>query len=207
MTNVTDHDLLPVDSEEARSSPAHGIRVGCAGWVIPREAGGFFTSEGQHLERYACVLNCCEINFTLYRSHKEAIWTPWRQSVPPEFRFSVKMPRALTHEGALNCNSEVLLSFLREIAALGEKLGGRLDSITSQSRVVPGAHQRFPVDASRQLFGGRRLRTAPQQLVWGRRPHPFHCRTALIGSATPFCAALMPARCPSLVSVQYGLTS
>jgi uncharacterized protein YecE (DUF72 family) len=126
MANVTEHDPLTVESAESRPSPERPIRVGCAGWAIPREAARCFDSEGHQLERYARVLNCCEINSTFYRPHKEATWARWRQLVPDGFLFSVKMPRAITHEGALNCNPEALLSFLRQVGTLNEKLGAVL---------------------------------------------------------------------------------
>ena len=121
MANVID-DPLTVESEKSPPSPEHTIRVGCAGWSIPQESVGFFSPEGHHLQRYARVLNCCEINSSFYRSHKEATWARWRQFVPPEFRFSVKMPREITHEGALNCSPETLLSFLQQISTLKEKV-------------------------------------------------------------------------------------
>ena len=44
-------------------------------------------------------------------------------SVPGEFRFSVKAPMTITHEAKLNCSSEVLSAFLEQINYLGEKLG------------------------------------------------------------------------------------
>ena len=165
MANATDHDRLSVESAEARSSRKCPIRVGCAGWGIPREAAGCFSSEGLHLERYARVLNCCEINSTFYRSHKEATWVRWRQLVPPEFRFSVKMPRAITHEGALNCDSDAVSSFFRQIGALSEKAGRCPDLITTRSRVRTSARQSVSGDASRELLRGHRLGTPPQHLV------------------------------------------
>lgn len=123
MANIRDDDPLTVESAESRPSPEQTIRVGCAGWSVPQGTAGCFGPEGHHLERYSRVLNCCEINSTFYRSHKEATWARWCQSAPPEFRFSVKMPRAITHEGALNCRPEILLSFLQQISTLKEKLG------------------------------------------------------------------------------------
>lgn len=38
------------------------IRVGTAGWNVPKEHAAGFPVEGSHLERYAQVFNAVEIN-------------------------------------------------------------------------------------------------------------------------------------------------
>ena len=43
--------------------------------------------------------------------------------MPADFRFSVKAPKAITHEARLNCGSEVFSAFLEQINSLHEKLG------------------------------------------------------------------------------------
>jgi uncharacterized protein YecE (DUF72 family) len=99
------------------------IRVGSAGWSIPRQAADHFVSGGNHLERYSQEFNACEINSSFYRPHKKETWERWARSVPAEFRFSVKAPRIITHEAKLNCSAEVLSAFLEQINILREKLG------------------------------------------------------------------------------------
>ena len=98
-------------------------RVGCAGWTIPKLAGPLFDTQGTHLERYSKVFNCSEINSSFYRSHKPETWERWAASVPDEFRFSVKVPKAITHDAKLNCTPAALSNFLGEIGFLREKLG------------------------------------------------------------------------------------
>jgi uncharacterized protein YecE (DUF72 family) len=99
------------------------VRIGCAGWNIPREVASDFPSEGSHLLRYSQVFNCVEINSSFYREHKLSTWERWRETVPSYFRFSVKAPRAITHDAKLQCGAEALAGFLRQVAGLGEKLG------------------------------------------------------------------------------------
>jgi uncharacterized protein YecE (DUF72 family) len=98
-------------------------RIGCAGWTIPGVAASLFATEGTHLQRYSRVFNCSEINSSFYRSHKRETWERWAESVPDEFRFSVKLPKAITHEARLKCTAEALSNFFGEIACLREKLG------------------------------------------------------------------------------------
>jgi uncharacterized protein YecE (DUF72 family) len=99
------------------------VRIGTAGWSVPRESAGDFPGEGTHLVRYSRGLNCAEINSSFYRPHKQSTWERWRDSVPAGFRFSVKAPRAITHDAALKCPPEVLLAFLKQVGALEAKLG------------------------------------------------------------------------------------
>lgn len=104
-------------------SRARLVRIGCAGWNIPRNLAGEFASDGSHLIRYSRVLNCVEINSSFYREHKLSTWERWRDSVPDNFQFSVKAPRAITHDAKLKCSDESLSKFLQQVAMLGEKLG------------------------------------------------------------------------------------
>lgn len=97
--------------------------VGCAGWSLASKDAPSFPGEGTHLERYAQVFTCVEINSSFYRSHQEKTYLRWADSVPEAFRFSVKMPRTITHELRLQKCEIPMRAFLKEVAALGEKLG------------------------------------------------------------------------------------
>ncbi len=102
------------------------IRIGTAGWNIPRASAIHFSSEGSHLERYSRILNASEINSSFYRPHKKDTWERWAASVPDGFRFSVKAPRAITHDAGLKCCPEGLTDFLDQVHFLQEKLGAIL---------------------------------------------------------------------------------
>jgi uncharacterized protein YecE (DUF72 family) len=103
--------------------PRQPVRIGCAGWAIPKEATSRFGAEGTHLQRYAQSLNCAEINSSFYRPHRNETWEKWARSVPADFRFSVKVPRTITHEVRLDCGPELLSPFLQQISFLRDKLG------------------------------------------------------------------------------------
>jgi uncharacterized protein YecE (DUF72 family) len=120
---MTEPCVSDVSIKESRNLSRQPVRVGCAGWSIPRLAAAHFASGGSHLERYSQAFNSCEINSSFYRPHKKETWERWARSVPAEFRFSVKAPKAITHEARLNCSSEVLSAFLEQINCLHEKLG------------------------------------------------------------------------------------
>ena len=94
-----------------------------AGWTLPREQQPRFPAEGTHLQRYAAVLPAAEINTTFYRSHRASTWARWAESVPEGFRFSAKLPRAITHTARLVGAEGALDAFLAEVSALGSRLG------------------------------------------------------------------------------------
>ena len=99
------------------------LHVGIAGWSIRKEQSQLFAADGTHLQRYASRFNAVEINSSFYQSHKRDTYERWSTSVPAAFRFSVKMPKWLTHEACLEDSGEPLTQFLGEIAGLGRKLG------------------------------------------------------------------------------------
>ena len=102
------------------------IYIGTAGWSIPRASSEKVTGDGSHLERYARVLPCAEINTSFQRSHRFAVYEKWANQTPPSFRFSVKLPRAITHDGELRHARIPVSRFLSQVAGLGNKLGALL---------------------------------------------------------------------------------
>lgn len=99
------------------------ILIGCAGWSLSSAVAAEFPGEGSHLERYASVLPAVEINSSFYRPHRPATYARWRDSVPDDFRFSVKMPRTISHELRLRDTETLLDDFLAQAGNLEEKLG------------------------------------------------------------------------------------
>lgn len=102
---------------------AERIRIGTAGWCIPRASTHRFEGEGTHLQRYARLLRCAEINSSFHRPHAVATYAKWAASTPPGFQFAVKLPRAITHDQKLRRARLSLQRFLDESAGLGKKRG------------------------------------------------------------------------------------
>ena len=73
--------------------------------------------------RYAQRFSGVEINSTFYRSHRASTYARWRDSVPEEFRFAVKIPKAISHEKRLKDVDREVSAFLLETAELGERRG------------------------------------------------------------------------------------
>jgi uncharacterized protein YecE (DUF72 family) len=98
------------------------IRIGTAGWNVPSAYLDKVPSGGSHLERYARRLNAVEINSSFYRPHRRTTYQRWAHSVPEGFRFSVKVPKTITHEAGLVDCGALLDAFLDDAAGLGDKL-------------------------------------------------------------------------------------
>ena len=100
-----------------------GVYIGCAGWNLARSDIANTPAEGSQLERYASIFRAVEINSSFHRSHRRATYERWGSIVPESFRFSVKLPRTITHEKRLAECDEMLKKFLGEVLGLGPRLG------------------------------------------------------------------------------------
>jgi uncharacterized protein YecE (DUF72 family) len=108
---------------EVNTSTSPAFRIGTAGWSIPKSCTAAFGGAGTYLQRYARVLPAVEIDTSFYRPHKPATYARWAASVPPGFRFAVKLPREITHVRRLAGIEEPLGRFLEEAQVLGGALG------------------------------------------------------------------------------------
>ena len=130
-------------------------RIGTAGWSIPRGVADRFPASGSVLERYARVFDSVEVNSTFYRPHRAATLERWVSAVPANFRFSVKVPRTISHEAGLADCDQLVRSFLDQIGAFGEALGPILlqlpPSLAFNSRTAGRVCEQLAGDGQRLL--------------------------------------------------------
>ncbi|CDX38217.1 conserved hypothetical protein [Mesorhizobium sp. SOD10] len=100
--------------------------IGTAGWTIPAAHRSSVPATGSQLQRYASRLPVVEINSSFYKPHQRETYERWARSVPDHFRFSVKIPKAATHERRLEDCQDILDAFIGEVRGLGEKLSALL---------------------------------------------------------------------------------
>lgn len=137
--------------------------IGTAGWSVPPRYAASFPKTGSHLERYGDRLNAAEINSSFYRSHQRKTYIRWADSVPPQFRFSVKLPRAITHEHRLKNCSGLIARFLEEVGGLGNKLDVVLAQLPPSLTYDDKSAQEF----FRRLRSGRtRIACEPRHASW-----------------------------------------
>ncbi|WP_372362224.1 DUF72 domain-containing protein [Xanthomonas sp. NCPPB 1325] len=99
------------------------VRCGCAGWSIPAADRAAFGEGASVLQRYATRFAAVEINSSFYRPHRASTYARWADSVPEDFRFSVKLPRSISHDARLHAAGPLLDAFLAQAGALGTRLG------------------------------------------------------------------------------------
>lgn len=140
------------------------LRIGTAAWALPRDVRDSFPPGASNLERYAQRFNATEINSSFYRPHRRATYERWAESVPADFRFAVKLPKAITHDARLADCEAPLAHFADEIAGLGAKRGPVLVQLPPSFAFDPALAETFfaQLDA---IVGGP-IAFEPRHLSW-----------------------------------------
>lgn len=160
---VSDQLVLRTQDSSASETLAT-VRIGTAGWSIPKEHAAAFPIAGSHLERYGALLNAVEINTSFYRPHRPATYERWAASVPENFRFAVKVPKAITHERRLEDASDLMDRFLSEVGGLGPKLGLLLVQLPPSLGFQPDIADRFLSGLRSRIDGG--IVCEPRHASW-----------------------------------------
>lgn len=140
------------------------VYVGCAGWSVTRDAAKHFPSGESHLARYAGRLSAVEINTSFYRPHQPATYRRWAETVPADFRFSVKIPKWITHDRRLQVEPGEVQTFLDEVSALENRLQSLLVQLPPSLR--------FDHDLANRFFTALREQSSaaivcePRHLSW-----------------------------------------
>ena len=134
--------LFPDDpaSTPAGLSPPCRVKVGCAGWSLPLPMWPEFPADGTHLQRYAARFNAVEINSSFYRPHQTATYARWAASVPDYFRFSVKLPKTITHQQRLADCTGLLDDFLPRAERGFHQISPQLDSWSRSPMALQLSH-------------------------------------------------------------------
>ncbi len=119
------------------------MRIGLAGWSNPPAHKALRRASQTHLEYYAECFSCVEINSSFHRPHKRATYAAWRVATPAQFKFSVKMPRTITHDSGLVHTKVELMQFYTAIDALLPKLGAVLMQLPPSLEFDPRSVRAF----------------------------------------------------------------
>ena len=152
------------ESRARRIDPEIPIRIGCAGWTIPAAHRATFPPDGTHLEHYSGVFSSVEINSSFYRPHRRQTYARWAESVGPDFAFSVKVPREITHEYCLADCGALVEEFLQQVSGLGDKLGALLVQLPASFAFDPGTARQFFREFRRGYSGA--LVCEPRSATW-----------------------------------------
>ena len=138
--------------------------IGTAGWSVPRQDQEHFPGDGTHLQRYARVFSCVEINSTFHRRHLPGTFARWAASVPGDFRFSLKMPRTITHDAGLVGTRDLVEDFLADITPLGDRADCLLVQLPPRLEFAP-ARARAYFSHLRERFP-RSIAVEPRHASW-----------------------------------------
>jgi uncharacterized protein YecE (DUF72 family) len=138
--------------------------IGTAGWSIPKQEADKFGDGASALARYATRFCGVEINTTFYRSHRPDTYRRWASAVPANFRFSLKAPRAITHEMGLVGAEDTFLGFVDEVSCLESKAGPILLQLPPKLEFIASVAERFLGAARAGWAGG--LLIEPRHISW-----------------------------------------
>jgi uncharacterized protein YecE (DUF72 family) len=154
------------------------IYIGTAGWSIPRASAHLCPTEGTHLQRYARVFPCAEINSSFHRPHAVSTYAKWAASTPGAFRFAVKVPRLITHDLKLLGARAPFKQFLAESDGLGDQRGPLLVQLPPSFAFEPHIAARFFAVVRAHYDGS--VVCEPRHPTWfAARPHAVMQRYAV----------------------------
>jgi uncharacterized protein YecE (DUF72 family) len=123
------------------------IRIGISGWTYAPWRGSFFPKglkQAEELGYASRRINSIEINGTFYSLQRPKSYAAWHAQTPPDFIFSVKAPRFITHILRLQDAGTALANFLASgVLRLNEKLGPLLWQLPPSFTYDPGRLEAF----------------------------------------------------------------
>ncbi len=113
------------------------IFIGTSGWHYNDWVGAFYPADvvGYHeltyheLTYHARFFNTVENNSSFYRIASEQTYKTWDKMTPPDYKFSIKLNKQITHLSKLEVSSEVrerIRYILDTTQVLGRKIGALL---------------------------------------------------------------------------------
>ncbi|WBV60801.1 DUF72 domain-containing protein [Chryseobacterium camelliae] len=106
------------------------LYIGCSGFYNNDWKGSLYPEGAKSkdfLSLYSQKFNCVEINSTFYRKPTAKTLLKWADETPDNFKFFIKIPKAISHEKLLKDSKEDISKFCHHIQDhLKEKLSGFL---------------------------------------------------------------------------------
>jgi uncharacterized protein YecE (DUF72 family) len=102
------------------------LYIGCPIWSFKGWVGNFYpkgTKAAEFLHEYARRLTTIEGNTTFYAVPAQKTIENWVEQTPQTFRFCLKVPKAISHNGKLMDYMDRALEFVQVMKPLGPRLG------------------------------------------------------------------------------------
>jgi uncharacterized protein YecE (DUF72 family) len=101
------------------------VRVGCSGFNYPHWKKTFYPEDlpqNKWLQYYCKVFSTVELNVTFYRLPQPEAFDRWYKNTPPDFSFSIKGSRFITHVKRLRESRDPVIKYFRNALRLKKKL-------------------------------------------------------------------------------------
>lgn len=138
--------------------------IGTAGWSLPKNFQTEVESRMSHLTQYSKMFNMVEVNSSFYREHLPKTYQRWSDEVSKNFKFSVKISKAFTHEAKLSPKIKDLYLSLENIFYLEEKLGALLIQLPGSLEFNLRVAEKFFTHM--RLFYGGPIVLEPRNSQW-----------------------------------------
>jgi uncharacterized protein YecE (DUF72 family) len=148
------------------------IRIGTAGWALPKALRVSHAASDSVLEQYAALFDAVEINSSFYKPHRRSTYERWRASVPESCRFAVKLSRVITHELGLVRTQGETAAFMESARGLEHKLAVLLVQLPPSGI--------FDESVAKAFFNGLRQETAARIVCEARNPTWFASEAAAV---------------------------
>ena len=128
---------MDADPSRLRKPP---FLIGTSGWTYDNWKGVFYPdglAKNHWLDHYAMVFPTVEVNATFYRPFADKTYENWRERVPVDFKYVLKVPRTITHEKYLKDVVMEIHTFWHSATLLGDKLGLVLLQVAPQTKYDP----------------------------------------------------------------------
>jgi len=102
------------------------LYIGCPIWNHPSWFGSLYPAKSSGIVplcAYATLFNSVEGNSSFYHLPDKSTLAQWANLLPAHFRFTLKLPRSISHQGDLRQCGDLLQQALEHFSVLGNKLG------------------------------------------------------------------------------------
>ncbi|GAC25474.1 hypothetical protein GMES_3191 [Paraglaciecola mesophila KMM 241] len=111
------------------------VNIGCPIWTHDAWFSSIYPPKSSNrtaLQSYSGLFNSVECNSSFYHLPNQDTLKKWRDSVPDDFRFVLKLPRSISHSGQLDACTDELKHTIDNLSLLGETLGGVMLQLPKQ---------------------------------------------------------------------------
>ena len=120
--------------------------ISTSGWSYSHWAGTFYPGDipsNEWLQFIATKFNTVEVNMSFYRTPSEKILKKWKEKIPDDFIFAMKMNRYITHLLKLKNVEEPLSRNIQRYKLLKNKFGAILHQLPPSLKKISGCLRIF----------------------------------------------------------------